>query len=59
MSEPYRKPPGPKPLAIDSKNGGDQPNYIIFMPDQLRYDSLGCTADGKSKINTLNIDAFR
>lgn len=29
------------------------------MPDQLRYDSLGCTTDGKSAIRTPHIDAFR
>ncbi|KAH6994928.1 alkaline-phosphatase-like protein [Ilyonectria destructans] len=46
------------PLKVDSKNGGDRPNYIIFMPDQLRYDSLGCTAGPDSGIRTPNIDAF-
>ncbi|KAL4893113.1 alkaline-phosphatase-like protein [Aspergillus ambiguus] len=39
-------PPKPSPLAVSSKNGGDRPNYVIFMPDQLRYDSLGCITDG-------------
>lgn len=59
MSEPYGRPPLPLPLNVKSKNGGAQPNYIIFMPDQLRYDSLGCTTGGKSGPKTPNIDAFR
>ncbi|KEF60737.1 uncharacterized protein A1O9_02298 [Exophiala aquamarina CBS 119918] len=46
------------PLKISSKNGGDKPNYVIFMPDQLRYDSLQCTAGPGSVIRTPNIDAF-
>ncbi|OQU97534.1 hypothetical protein CLAIMM_03456 [Cladophialophora immunda] len=46
------------PLEIKSKNGGDRPNYVIFMPDQLRYDSLHCTAGPESIIKTPNIDAF-
>lgn len=29
---------------------------IMFMPDQLRYDSLGCT--GNKVIKTPNIDAL-
>lgn len=51
-------PPKPLPLQVASKNGGDKPNYIIFMPDQLRYDSLGCTTGPDSGIKTPNIDAF-
>ncbi|KAF5005373.1 hypothetical protein FDECE_8185 [Fusarium decemcellulare] len=58
MSDSHRLPPKPLPLPVNSKNGGDKPNYIIFMPDQLRYDSLGCTAGPESGIKTPNIDAF-
>jgi arylsulfatase A-like enzyme len=53
----HKLDPKPIPLSINSKNGGDRPNYIIFMPDQLRYDSLGCTT-GNSEIKTPNIDSF-
>ncbi|KAH8671635.1 sulfatase [Xylariales sp. PMI_506] len=63
MAPPYTKPPAPLPLKVDSKNGGNRPNYIIFMPDQLRYDSLGCTVGGggvnSGAVRTPNIDAFR
>lgn len=55
----YSLPPKPLPVKVDSKNGGNRPNFIIFMPDQLRYDSLGCTTDGTAGIRTPNIDAFR
>lgn len=58
MSQTYSIPPKPLPLQVDSKNGGDRPNYVIFMPDQLRYDSLGCTTGPDSEIKTPNIDAF-
>ncbi|KAH7143266.1 alkaline-phosphatase-like protein [Fusarium sp. MPI-SDFR-AT-0072] len=58
MSQSHRLPPKPLPLKVESKNGGDRPNYIIFMPDQLRYDSLGCTTGPNSEIKTPNIDAF-
>ncbi|PSN69913.1 alkaline phosphatase-like protein [Corynespora cassiicola Philippines] len=51
-------PPKALPLKIDSKNGGNRPNFVIFMPDQLRYDSLGCTTGPDSAIRTPNIDAF-
>ncbi|KAL4982909.1 alkaline-phosphatase-like protein [Aspergillus falconensis] len=51
--------PKPLPLRVSSKNGGDRPNFVMFMPDQLRYDSLGCTTNGKAGIKTPNIDAFR
>jgi len=33
-----------------------RPNLVIFMPDQLRYDSLGCF--GNNRVQTPNIDAF-
>lgn len=33
-----------------------KPNLVIFMPDQLRYDSLGCF--GNKHVKTPNIDAF-
>ncbi|QGI67478.1 probable choline-sulfatase [Fusarium fujikuroi] len=58
MSQSHRLLPKPLPLQVDSKNGGERPNYIIFMPDQLRYDSLGCTTGPDSEIKTPNIDAF-
>ena len=54
----HRLPPKPLPLTVTSKNGGNRPNFIIFMPDQLRYDSLGCTTGQGSEIKTPNIDAF-
>ncbi|KAF2638092.1 alkaline phosphatase-like protein [Massarina eburnea CBS 473.64] len=52
-------PPRRQPLEVSTENGGSRPNYIIFMPDQLRYDSLGCTTSASSGIKTPNIDAFR
>lgn len=48
---PYRIPHTPVP------NLPHRPNLIIFMPDQLRYDSLGVT-NPSSPIRTPNIDAF-
>lgn len=33
-----------------------RPNLVIFMPDQLRYDSLGCF--GNNHVQRPNIDAF-
>ncbi|KAL6232587.1 alkaline-phosphatase-like protein [Aspergillus navahoensis] len=45
--------------SVSSKNGGDRPIYVIFMPDQLRYDSLGCTTNGRAGIKTPSIDSFR
>ncbi|KAF1837924.1 sulfatase [Decorospora gaudefroyi] len=33
-----------------------KPNFIIFMPDQLRYDSVGFT--GNTMVKTPNIDRF-
>lgn len=53
----HKLPPKPLPLKVDSKNGGNRPNYLMFMPDQLRYDSLGCTVGTGPR--TPNIDAFR
>ncbi|OQU94695.1 hypothetical protein CLAIMM_01021 [Cladophialophora immunda] len=35
---------------------GSKPNILIFMPDQLRYDALGCSGNAIAK--TPNIDAF-
>lgn len=61
----FTKPARPIPVAVDSKNGGKRPNFIMFMPDQLRYDALGCTQESLSSgpkpspIRTPNIDAFR
>lgn len=49
--EPANQPPIPKvdpPLRYPPKPSGmkvEKPNFIIFMPDQLRYDSLGCTGN--------------
>lgn len=49
---PLRFPPKPSGLlGLTTK-----PNFIIFMPDQLRYDALGCT--GNKHVQTPNIDAF-
>ncbi|KAH7041539.1 alkaline-phosphatase-like protein [Microdochium trichocladiopsis] len=62
MATTHRLPPRPQPLQVSSANGGSRPNYIIFMPDQLRYDSLACTdaptGDGKL-LRTPHIDGFR
>lgn len=33
-----------------------RPNIVVFVPDQLRYDSLGCS--GNPVVQTPNIDAF-
>lgn len=71
-SPPAPPPPPPKPatyqppiskpepaLRFPPKPSGmnvDKPNFIIFMPDQLRYDALGCT--GNTAVRTPNIDAF-
>lgn len=49
-SPPLRFPPKPSGLSTP------QPNFIIFMPDQLRYDALGCT--GNAHAHTPHIDAF-
>lgn len=50
IEPPLRFPPKPSGMSVD------KPNFIIFMPDQLRYDSLGCT--GNTAVRTPNIDAF-
>lgn len=53
---PLRHPP--KPSGMKTR----KPNFIIFMPDQLRYDSLGCTsadpAGHSSTVQTPHLDAF-
>lgn len=59
---PFRLPPKPSGMKVS------RPNFIIFMPDQLRYDSLGCTGGtagsgngndrAASTARTPNIDAF-
>lgn len=35
IDHPYTQPPKPNGLPIE------KPNFVLFMPDQLRYDSLG------------------
>ncbi|KAI5928355.1 alkaline-phosphatase-like protein [Camillea tinctor] len=47
---PYFIPAKPNGLGIE------KPNFIIFMPDQLRYDAVGVF--GNEIIKTPNIDAF-
>lgn len=56
---PLRYPPKPSGMKTT------KPNFIIFMPDQLRYDSLGCTTGHSSSssnnntvIQTPHLDAF-
>ncbi|KAJ5616898.1 hypothetical protein N7537_002012 [Penicillium hordei] len=39
-----------------SQTAEPRPNLVIFMPDQLRYDSVGCF--GNPHVRTPNIDAF-
>ncbi|KAJ9154768.1 Arylsulfatase [Pleurostoma richardsiae] len=46
----FRFPPKPSGMKVK------KPNFIIFMPDQLRYDSLGCC--GNKTVKTPNIDAL-
>jgi hypothetical protein len=36
---PHELPPQPSGLKVE------KPNFVIFMPDQLRYDSLGCSGN--------------
>lgn len=36
---PHREPHRPSGMKVD------KPNFIIFMPDQLRYDALGCNGN--------------
>ncbi|KAK8135129.1 hypothetical protein PG984_007141 [Apiospora sp. TS-2023a] len=55
---PHKLAPKPLPLAVDSPNGGKRPNLVIFMPDQLRFDSLGCTSPVGHPVQTPHIDAF-
>ncbi|KAK0659831.1 Arylsulfatase F [Lasiodiplodia hormozganensis] len=50
IDHPYTEPAKPNGLAIE------KPNFILFMPDQLRYDSVGIF--GNDLVNTPNIDAF-
>ncbi|KAK6207064.1 hypothetical protein LQW54_007492 [Pestalotiopsis sp. IQ-011] len=47
---PYTIPAKPNGLAIE------KPNMILFMPDQLRFDSVGIF--GNDIVQTPNIDAF-
>ncbi|KAJ5100479.1 hypothetical protein N7456_006531 [Penicillium angulare] len=48
---PHRVPHRPSGLA------NQRPNIVMFMPDQLRYDALGCS--GKHEfVKTPNIDKF-
>ncbi|KAK8078632.1 hypothetical protein PG996_004802 [Apiospora saccharicola] len=49
---PHKLAPKPLPLAVDSPNGGKRPNLVIFMPDQLRFDSLGCTSPAGHPVQT-------
>lgn len=55
---PLRYPPKPSGMATA------RPNFIFFMPDQLRYDALGCTTTTTNHpgaagvVKTPNIDAF-
>lgn len=54
---PLRYPPKPSGMR------NPRPNFIIFMPDQLRYDALGCChrgggGEGKKPATTPNIDAL-
>ncbi|KAK6844388.1 alkaline-phosphatase-like protein [Apiospora arundinis] len=55
---PHKIDPKPLPLEINSPNGGKRPNLVIFMPDQLRFDSLGCTSPAGHPVQTPHIDAF-
>ncbi|KAJ5319319.1 uncharacterized protein N7506_012023 [Penicillium brevicompactum] len=41
---------------VASQTPESRPNLVIFMPDQLRYDSVGCF--GNPHVKTPNIDAF-
>ncbi|CAO3686101.1 unnamed protein product [Umbelopsis vinacea] len=50
MSKLYQEVPLPSVLDVE------KPNIIIFMPDQLRRDSLGCF--GNKHVKTPNIDRF-
>ncbi|RYP57211.1 hypothetical protein DL769_009629 [Monosporascus sp. CRB-8-3] len=50
VDNPYQIPA--KPNGLDT----EMPNMILFMPDQLRYDSVGIF--GNEIIQTPNLDAF-
>jgi arylsulfatase A-like enzyme len=43
-------------LEISDPLQGSKPNILIFMPDQLRYDALGCC--GNEMARTPSIDRF-
>ncbi|EXJ82267.1 hypothetical protein A1O3_06080 [Capronia epimyces CBS 606.96] len=58
MSHSLPAKPLPLPVSSGDGTGRGRPNLIIFMPDQLRYDALGCSSDGTAPIRTPNIDAF-
>ncbi|KAE8383056.1 alkaline-phosphatase-like protein [Aspergillus bertholletiae] len=52
---PVTSPPPPTTTRMPSK----KPNLVIFMPDQLRYDSLSCTSNSKTSfLKTPNISYF-
>lgn len=42
--------------AAEVGEGSKRPNILMFMPDQLRYDALGCCGNDRAK--TPNIDRF-
>lgn len=46
------------PKAINGLKN-EKPNFVIFMPDQLRYDSLGCTGNKVSDIGEHVISGAR
>lgn len=48
--EKFSRPAKCSPLPVQ------KPNIVIFMPDQLRWDALGC--NGSSVAKTPNIDRF-
>ncbi|PLB43434.1 arylsulfatase A [Aspergillus steynii IBT 23096] len=50
----------PHPPQPSSDERPKKPNLLIFMPDQLRYDSLGCTSSPSNPdpVYTPNINAF-
>ncbi|KAL1873115.1 hypothetical protein VTK73DRAFT_1076 [Phialemonium thermophilum] len=52
MGEAFQVPNGQDPAS----RANQRPNLFMFMPDQLRYDSLGCF--GNKLIRTPNIDSL-
>jgi hypothetical protein len=50
------KPDAVGPLYTHTVSRYLQPYSVMFMPDQLRYDSLGCTGD--PVIHTPHFDAL-